>query len=279
MVINKILNNNAVITFDDKGKEIIIMGKGIAYGKRKGDFIEESKITKKFILSSMEYSNHLVDILSSIPTEYIELCHDIVQYAKQKLSIELDDSLYISLMDHITTSIERYNKGVILKNKLLWEIKHFYKNEYEIGLYGIDIIKKNYGLTMDEDEAGFIALHIVSAEVSNNIKDVYEITGFIQNITNIIKYYFNRDFNTDSYNYYRFITHLKFFGYRVFSKKSDKNDNINNNLLDIIKEEYKEPYLCSLKIKQFIEKKYYFYLNEDEILYLTIHIAKLISDE
>ncbi|MCS4454285.1 PRD domain-containing protein [Clostridium botulinum] len=71
---------------------------------------------------------------------------------------------------------------------------------------------------MDEDEAGFIALHIVSAEVSNNIKDVYEITGFIQNITNIIKYYFNRDFNTDSYNYYRFITHLKFFGYRVFSK-------------------------------------------------------------
>lgn len=46
MVINKILNNNAVITFDDKGKEIIIMGKGIAYGKRKGDFIEENKITK-----------------------------------------------------------------------------------------------------------------------------------------------------------------------------------------------------------------------------------------
>ncbi|WP_308016514.1 PRD domain-containing protein, partial [Clostridium botulinum] len=54
---------------------------------------------------------------------------------------------------------------------------------------------------------------------------------------------------------------------------------INNNLLDIIKEEYKESYLCSLKIKQFIEKKYYFYLNDDEILYLTIHIAKLISDE
>nr|WP_278002033.1 hypothetical protein [Clostridium botulinum] len=27
-----------------------------------------------------------------------------------------------------------------------------------------------------------------------------------------------------------------------------------------MKEEYKEAYLCSLKIKQFIEKKYYFYL-------------------
>nr|WP_311136997.1 CAT RNA binding domain-containing protein [Clostridium botulinum] len=142
MVINKILNNNAVITFDDKGKEIIIMGKGIAYGKRKGDFIEESKITKKFILSSMKCSNHLVDILSSIPTEYIELCHDIVQYAKQKLSIELDDSLYISLMDHITTSIERYNKGVILKNKLLWEIKHFYKMNMRLDYMELILLKK-----------------------------------------------------------------------------------------------------------------------------------------
>ncbi|WP_035287753.1 BglG family transcription antiterminator LicT [Clostridium sp. KNHs214] len=279
MVINKILNNNAVITFDDKGKEIIIMGKGIAYGRRNGDAIEQSKVTKKFILSSMEYPNHLVDILSSIPTECIELCYDIVQYAKQKLSMKLDDSLYISLMDHISTSIERYNKGITLKNKLLWEIKHFYKNEYEIGLYGIAMIKKIYGLTMYEDEAGFIALHIVSAEVSNNIHDVYEITGFIQNIINIVKYHFKRNFDTDSHNYYRFITHLKFFGHRVFSKKSNKNDELNNNLLDIIKEKYKEPYLCSLKIKQFIEKKYYYYLDDDEVLYLTIHITKLISDK
>ncbi len=90
----------------------------------------------------MEYSNHLVDILSSIPTEYIELCHDIVQYAKQKLSIELDDSLYISLMDHITTSIERYNKGVILKNKLLWEIKHFIKTNMRLDYMELILLKK-----------------------------------------------------------------------------------------------------------------------------------------
>lgn len=279
MVINKILNNNAVITFNDKEKEIIIMGKGIAYGKRNGDIIDESKITKKFILSSMERNCHFIEILSDIPTECIEICDDIVQYAKQKLAIKLDDSVYISLMDHISTSIERYKEGIKLKNKLLWEIKHFYKNEYEVGLYGIAMIQKVYGLNMLDDEAGFIALHIVSAEVSNDIHDIYEITGFIQNVLNIVKYHFKCDFDTDSHNYYRFITHLKFFGHRVFSKKSSQNDDLNNNLLDIIKEKYKEPYLCSLKIKQFIEKKYYYYLDDDEILYLTIHITKLINDK
>lgn len=281
MTINKILNNNVVITLDDNGKEIIVMGKGLAYGKKKGEYIDENKITKKFILSSMEYPSRLVEALSNISVECIEICDEIVQYAKVKLAEKLDDSLYISLMDHISSSIDRYKEGVILKNKLLWEIKHFYKNEYEIGLYGISIIKNKYGLNMEEDEAGFIALHIVSSEVSNDIHDIYEITGFIQNIMNIVKYHFNCNFDNESLDYYRFVTHLKFFGHRMFSKKvkEKKQDGIENNLLDIIKEKYVQPYLCSLKIKQFIEKKYSYYLDDDEVLYLTIHITKLIGDK
>jgi beta-glucoside operon transcriptional antiterminator len=279
VLINKILNNNVVITHDTKGKETIIMGKGIAYGKKNGDSVDTKKVTKKFVLSSIEYPQHLVELLSSIPVEYIELCEEIVQYAKQKLSAKLDDSLYVSLMDHIGTSLDRYKEGIEVKNKLLWEIKHFYKNEFEVGLYGLDLIEKRYSLRMKEDEAGFIALHIVSAEVSDDIQDIYEITGFIQNIVNIVKYYFKCDFDTESLDYYRFVTHLKFFGHRVFSKKNNSKDTLNNNLLDLLKEKYVQQYLCSLKIKKFIEEKYYYYLDDDEILYITIHITKIISNK
>lgn len=282
MIINKILNNNVVITSDSNDKEIIVMGKGIAYGKKSGELIDESKITKKFILSCMEYPDRLVDAFSSIAAEYTELCDDIVKHAEQKLATKLDDTLYISLLDHISTSVERYREGLILKNKLLWEMKHFYRVEYEIGLYAISLIESRCNLKVTEDEAGFIALHIVSAEVSINIQDVYDITGFIQNIQNIVKYYFKRNFDIESLDYYRFITHLKFFGHRVFSKKEnkeEKEDRIENNLLDIIKEKYVEPYLCTLKVKKFIEEKYYYYLDEDEILYLTIHITKLINTQ
>lgn len=277
MLINKILNNNVVITHDAKGKEIIVMGKGIAYGKKNGDFFDSNSVTKKFVLSSIEYPQRLVEALSSIPAEYIELCDEIINFAKQKLALKLDDSLYISLMDHISTSIDRHREGIDLKNKLLWEIKHFYKNEFEVGLYGLDLIEKRYNLKMKEDEAGFIALHIVSAEVSNDIQDIYEITGFIQNVVNIVKYYFKYDFDTESLDYYRFVTHLKFFGHRVFSKHNNSKDKLNNNLLDLLKEKYVQQYLCSLKIKKFIEEKYCYYLDDDEILYLTIHITKLIN--
>ncbi len=80
------------------------------------------------------------------------------------------------------------------------------------------MIKKIYGLTMYEDEAGFIALHIVSAEVSNNIHDVYEITGFIQNIIILLNITLSVILILIHIIIIVFITHLKFFGHRVFQK-------------------------------------------------------------
>ena len=34
MYIEKVLNNNAFISLDENGEEIIVMGKGIAFGKK-----------------------------------------------------------------------------------------------------------------------------------------------------------------------------------------------------------------------------------------------------
>lgn len=46
----KILNNNAVISENNQKEEIIITGKGIAFGKKSGDLIDKDKIEKTFIL-------------------------------------------------------------------------------------------------------------------------------------------------------------------------------------------------------------------------------------
>lgn len=45
MIIEKVLNNNVVITIDKKTqKEVIIMGCGIAFNKKAGQEVDESKI-------------------------------------------------------------------------------------------------------------------------------------------------------------------------------------------------------------------------------------------
>ncbi|CEE02851.1 Transcription antiterminator LicT [Caldibacillus thermoamylovorans] len=277
MIIKKILNNNAVITKDSNHKEIIVMGKGIAYQKKTGDPIDPSKVYKTFSVDSKTIQNRLIEMIDKIPIEFIKLSERIIYMAKEKLEIPLNDSIYISLTDHIYSSVQRYHQGLPLRNKLQWEIKHLYKKEFEIGLEALMLIKEETGISMLEDEAGFIAMHIVSSEMADDMHNVYEITQFIQQIVNIVKYHFSLDFDIESLAYHRFITHLKFFGYRIFSQTSNTEHSLENDLLEIIKEKYVEPYLCSLKIKKFIEQKYGYLLDNDEILYLTIHIARILK--
>lgn len=280
MLIKKILNNNAVITENGQNEEIIVMGKALGYGKKTGDVIEEEKIKKIFELSSKPNHKKLINLLKDIPIEYIDISDQVIQRAKRELDIELDDSLYISLTDHIHTSIERYKEGILLKNHLLLEIKHFYKKEFELGLWTLELIKAKYNIEMDEAEAGFIAIHIVSSEFGKEIGDVYEITNFIQEILQIVKLYFKKDFDENSLSYYRFVTHLKYFGKRVFARvKQVHDDSLNNDLLTLMKEKYVNSYLCVLEVKKYVERKYKYELDDEEVLFLTIHVAKIISNK
>ena len=44
MQIIKVINNNVISSEDDKGKEIIVMGKGIGFGKKAGEEIDGKSI-------------------------------------------------------------------------------------------------------------------------------------------------------------------------------------------------------------------------------------------
>ena len=260
MLIKKILNNNVVITINDDHEEIIVMGKGIAYGKRNGDLIDISKVNKTFELSLKDEQKKMLNMLKDIPIEYMDTSDQIIQKAKKELKVGIDDSLYITLTDHIHTSIERYKEGVILKNQLLMEIKSFYRKEFELGMW-----------------AGFIALHIVCSETDNAIENAYEITAFIKEILEIVKNYFHIEFDEESLSYYRFVTHLKYFGLRCFNHmKHNQIDSLNNDILEIMKEKYVDAYLCVLEIKKYVKQKYDYILEDEEILFLTIHVAKII---
>ena len=42
MIINKVLNNNVVTIISENSEEAVVMGRGIAFQKKKGDEIDES---------------------------------------------------------------------------------------------------------------------------------------------------------------------------------------------------------------------------------------------
>lgn len=46
MKIVKVINNNTVCVLDQKGKEQIMSGKGIGFGKKYGDTVDNTRIEK-----------------------------------------------------------------------------------------------------------------------------------------------------------------------------------------------------------------------------------------
>lgn len=277
MIINRILNNNVVITLDENNEETIVMGKGIGYQKSKGDTIDEEKVNKVFKISNIEVSDKFQELFNKIPIEHMKLSGEIIEFAESKLNKKLNEGIYISLSDHTYTAIKRIKNNITVKNALLWEIKRFYKKEFEIGLKALELIEEKTHVRLPLDEAGFIALHIVNAQLDIEQPKIQEITKLIEEILTIVRINFRIEFNEDSVFYYRFITHLRYFAQRLFSNKTYNSDT-DEELVNIIKIKYAKEFECVNKIKTFISKKYNYELSNDEYVYLTIHIAKVIED-
>lgn len=279
MQIHKILNNNVVVVLDEQEKEQVVMGRGLAFKKKCGDEIDPAQIDKVFTMSNPDTNNKFQEIVANIPLEYMLLVEDIITYAKTHIGKKINDSIYISLEDHIFMSVKRFSEGIVVKNALLWDIKRFYKDEFYIGQKAVEMIAQRTKIILPEDEAGFIALHFVNAQMEENpdkVEDMYTITKVMQELSNIVKYYFNMEYDEDSVYYYRFVTHLKFFAQRLVTKKTYQEES-EDDLLDIIKMKYKNAYECVKVIKKFLVEQYDYLLSDEEMLYLTIHIARVTN--
>lgn len=276
MIIKRILTNNAVVIDDENQQEKIVCGKGIAFKKRPGMEIDEMSINQTFILEGGGEYSRFEQLLKDVPLEYLELSSEIINMAKLEFAKKFKDNVIITLSDHLYVAIKRCREGMTISNPLLWDIKNFYGIEYDIGLRALELIKNKFHIQLPDDEAGFIALHIVNVELDeDNMDHIFQVTKVIQEIMTIVKYHFHAEFDTSNVYYYRFITHLKFFALRLL-KDNQFNEDEENELLDVVKDKYCTSYECVLKIKDFLEKKYNYTLQEDEIVYLTIHVHRVV---
>lgn len=276
MIIKRILTNNAVVIDDENQQEKIVCGKGIAFKKRPGMEIDEMSINQTFILEGGGEYSRFEQLLKDVPLEYLELSSEIINMAKLEFAKKFKDNVIITLSDHLYVAIKRCREGMTISNPLLWDIKNFYEIEYDIGLRALELIKNKFHIQLPNDEAGFIALHIVNVELDeDNMDHIFQVTKVIQEIMTIVKYHFHAEFDTSNVYYYRFITHLKFFALRLL-KDNQFNEDEENELLDVVKDKYCTSYECVLKIKDFLEKKYNYTLQEDEIVYLTIHVHRVV---
>ena len=248
----KRLNNNAVVVADENGNEQILTGKGLGFNAKIGAVVDKSKIEKIFTLKNDTDNQRLQELLKTVPVEYLELAEEIINYARIHIDNEINASAIIALCDHIYMAAERKS----------------------VGVYAVELVKRRFQVELTEDEAGFIALHIVNAQLDLHAKSVNEITQLMQEIEMIVRLTFSLSLDVNSVYYYRFITHLKFFTERLLSGKTYENQDV-AGMLELVQSKYPQANKCVEKIAQFLRKKYGYTLSDEEVLYLSIHISRI----
>ena len=129
-------------------------------------------------------------------------------------------------------------------------------------------------ININEDEIGYIALHIHSSLGNEKISQAMEMAMLVRDCITSIEQSIGKTINIESLSYNRLMSHIKYMTARTL-----KGETLKLDMNDYIKERFEK----SFEIAEDICRKLGSELNKEikdvEIGYLAIHIERVFSDE
>ncbi|WP_102401413.1 PRD domain-containing protein [Haloimpatiens massiliensis] len=271
----KSFNNNVVLCVNVKRKqECILIGKGVGFGAVPGNILKCSEnIKKQFYLEDGSNKNNFINLTDRIDNNIVGVTEEIIADISYQISNKnLNEKIHTALLDHINFAIKRSNNNIEIKNPFLYEIKFLYKNEYSIALKALEAINKKLELKLPVDEAGFIAMHIHAAINNVEVSKATLYTTMINDMIIFIEEKMDKKIDKESVEYARLVTHLRFAIDRV-----KKKINIQNILLENIRNTYKRSYSIAEELSKKIYEEYDVAFPEGEIGYIAVHLENILK--
>lgn len=276
MRIKRVFNNNAVSAYRNSD-EVVVFGKGVGFKKRHGDRVDPEKIEKIFV-TTQKQNAYIESLLKEIPTEYVNLTMHSISAAEKMLGVAFGSSTFIAVLDHINYALIRAKKGQFVANPLLWEIRGTYAQEYRAALETLDIIEHETGIRLPPDEAGTIAIHYFNAQdPKRHLKSTYRTVEIIRSIIEVIESHFGIEFNRESVDFNRLMTHLRFFAMSLMSDDYRASELHDSFLFDQISRQYPQVYECAGLVRDVVREKVDKEVGNEELLYLMIHVQRVVG--
>ena len=279
MRIKKVINNNILCVVDDKGSEMIVTGKGLGFKRKIGERVDPALFEKTYRMEGKEEQRKLRELVAQIPMEHLKLTQDLIESIKGQLKAPLNESLLITLADHISFAIKRKEEGIEFTNPLEGAIMSYYPTEYHLGQHCLRVIQEETRADLNPSEAAFIAMHIVNAELNTSMSVMYDITKLIEGALEVTEYFYQKTFDRESLDFNRFVVHLRYFAQRLFQEKAlqDSGDENDASFQQMIALSCKQHYKCAQCIAEYILNTYHKTLSGEELIYLTIHLKRINS--
>ncbi len=269
----RVINNNVISVLED-GREVMLTGRGLGFQQHPGGTYDPARVERRFVLDDAGSAQGFTTILADIPYEVLVLSNRIADHLAHESGITLTNAAQLALADHIQFAVQRLASGQRLEHPLLWELKSTYRTEFTAALEILEMIHEATGVVMPVDEAGFITMHLVNAELKGEHEAAsLGLATAVQDIVGIVRAHLGVQLAPESAAYARFLTHVKFAVQRIEDDQMLAGGDA--QLYELVRDKDPAAHECALAIAQYVAQRYSVTLPQEELLYLMVHVNRL----
>lgn len=272
--IAKVLNHNSFIGIEDgKNKEYLVMGKGVAFGKKVSQTVESGEGVQVYSLNELTERGDAREIICAVPPECLEIAGSVLDRAEREFG-KLDRSILFPMADHIAFAVRRIRNHEQISNPLTDDIRVLFYKEYQVARCVEELLREKFQIEIDEHEVGYVALHIHSAIVDENVSQAMQMARSVRECISLVEKETGKKIDVMSLSYNRLMNHVRYMVARAVS-----GEKLKVNMNDYMEIKFPEAYRAAQQICGEIEKNLRLPMYEVEIGYLAMHLERVLNTE
>lgn len=272
--VKKVLNHNAVIGILDKNnQEYLIMGKGIGFGKKVTERIGAGEKDSIYSLQEITERGEARKLAASINPVFLEIANEILVIAEKEFQ-QIDKNVLFPLADHIEYAVKRIINNEQISNPLTDDIRILFYKEFKVAATVREFLKKHIDVEIDDDEIGYISLHIHSAIQDEKVSHAMQMARAVRECISLVEREVGKPIDVMSLPYNRLMNHV-----RNMVARAINNEKLKLNMNDYMSIKFPKAFEIAEYICREVEKMLKCNLDDVEIGYLAMHIERVASDE
>jgi beta-glucoside operon transcriptional antiterminator len=261
---------------DGKGKELVAFGKGIGFPKMPYEVSLES-IDRTFYNVDEKY----LTVINEIPIEITQFTSEMLDLFKADLPYDINPNTPFTLADHLAFCVKRYEKGMIVKMPLAYEMEHDYPVEMDIATKILALFNRRFHLKLPKREIAGIAMNLINNRYDRQLEeakpDETDFEEILEQITSRVEEKLQPAIKRNGFSYFRFTTHMKYLVERLKTGNAIVSDN--EELYEQVKAEYPQVSECVDEIADYLTSILSETVTEEEKLYMIMHVNRLCEKE
>ena len=251
--IAKTLNHNSFIGVEEENnREYLVMGKGIAFGKKTGQRVQPGDDASIYSLTEMTERGNARTIVQGVSPLSLELASAVLDEAEKEFG-KIDRSIVFPMADHLDFAVRRIQNGEQISNPLTDDIRVMFYKEYKVASCIQELLWGRLQIRIDEHEIGYLALHVHSAIEEEKVSQAMEVMSL-------------------SYN--RMMNHIRYMVARAVH-----GEKLKVNINDYMSVKFPDAFQAAKQICEEMEKRLMLPMEEIEIGYLAMHLQRILTDE